>query len=359
VKSIRRMDKKSAYTGKLPRGCVLCEKGAKLVLLVSGKCSSSCCYCPLSKEKRGKDVFYANERRISRIAEAIDEAVLMDALGTGITGGDPLDAIDRTVASIRALKERFGEKHQIHLYTATADPKRINRVARAGLDEIRFHPPVAQWTRLESTAFPDAIAAAKRHGMDVGLEIPVLPDRKTELRSAIGFADAAELDFVNLNELEFSETNWKALRKLGYDVKDDISSGVAGSERLARTLLREDVAVPLHYCSSSFKDGVQLRRRIARRAKNVIKPHEILTDDGTLLKGVVETRAPAKVAAMIRDRFDVSNDLLWVDNQKRRLEVAPWVLEDIAQELKLPCYIVEEYPTADRLEVEREPLTRR
>jgi pyruvate formate-lyase activating enzyme-like uncharacterized protein len=353
------MDKGSAYTGKLPRGCVLCEKGAKLVLLVSGKCSSSCCYCPLSKEKRGKDVFYANERRISKIAEAIEEAVLMDALGTGITGGDPLDAMDRTVASIKALKKRFGEKHQIHLYTATADPERIDSVARAGLDEIRFHPPVAHWTRLKSTAFPEAIAAAKRHGIDVGLEIPVLPDKKVGLRSAIGFADAAELDFVNLNELEFSETNWKALRKLGYDVKDDISSGVAGSERLALSLLKEDVSLPLHYCSSSFKDGVQLRRRITRRAKNVIKPHEILTHDGTLLKGVVETRVPARVAAMIRDRFDVPSYLLWIDKEKKRLEVAPWVLDEIAHKLKLPCYIVEEYPTADRLEVEREPLTRR
>jgi pyruvate formate-lyase activating enzyme-like uncharacterized protein len=39
--------------------------------------------------------------------------------------------------------------------------------------------------------------------------------------------------------------------------------------------------------------------------------------------------------------------------------VAPWVLEEIASELELRSFIVEEYPTADRLEVEREPLRRR
>jgi len=35
------------------------------------------------------------------------------------------------------------------------------------------------------------------------------------------------------------------------------------------------------------------------------------------------------------------------------------VLEEIAPELDLPSCIVEEYPTADRLEVEKIPLKRR
>jgi hypothetical protein len=39
-----------------------------------------------------------------------------------------------------------------------------------------------------------------------------------------------------------------------------------------------------------------------------------------------------------------------------KVEVAPWVLEDIADELGFKCYISEQYPTADALEVERTPL---
>ena len=50
---------------------------------------------------------------------------------------------------------------------------------------------------------------------------------------------------------------------------------------------------------------------------------------------------------------------MWVDEEKERLEVAAWVLEEIAPELELQSFIVEEYPTADRLEVERSPLRRR
>jgi pyruvate formate-lyase activating enzyme-like uncharacterized protein len=361
VSKIKRMPKGSAYTGKLPQGCVLCEKGAKLVLLVTGKCSRRCCYCPLSSAKRGKDVFFANERNVRDVDEAILEAELMDALGTGITGGDPLEAVDRTVESIRALKRRFGKSHHIHLYTSTTDLKKIDRVARAGLDEIRFHPPMNQWSKLNESDFVDAIRRAQRRKLKVGLEIPAVPGRAKDILGAISFADEHELDFVNLNELEFSETNWRSLRALGFDVKEenDISSGVAGSEKLALDLLRVETDVPLHYCSSAFKDGIQLRRRILRRARNVRRPHELMTKDGTLLIGVVETDKVAATAAYIMKKFDLPGRFIWSNPRKKRLEVAPWVLEEIAGELDDRSFIVEEYPTADRLEVERMPLKRR
>jgi pyruvate formate-lyase activating enzyme-like uncharacterized protein len=359
VSTIKRMRKGSAHTGRLPPGCVLCEKGAKLVLLVTGKCLRRCSYCPLSSAKKGRDVFFANERRVRSVDEAIEEAELIDALGTGITGGDPLVVTDRTVQSIRGLKKHFGAKHQIHLYTSTTDGKRISRVARAGLDEIRFHPPAGLWSRLDRTEFAHAVELSKKKGMTTGLEIPVVPGQETGLEAAIAFADSHELDFVNLNELEFSETNWRALRAKGFDVKDDVSAGVGGSEELGLRLLDLDVSVPVHYCSSAFKDGVQLRRRIERRARNVKKPHEIITHDGTLLKGAIDTHEPEEVAKRLIRDHEVPKRLVWVDEEKARLEVAPWILEELAPELGLDCYLVEEYPTADRLEVERTPLKRR
>ncbi len=356
--NIRRIEKRSAYTSRLPDGCKICREGAKLVLLVTGKCSRRCCYCPLSAEKKGKDVFFANERRVSGIDQVIEEAKLMDAKGTGVTGGDPLAAVDRTVKCIEALKAEFGERHHIHLYTSTTDAGAIRRAARAGLDEIRFHPPVSEWRHLGDSEYEKAVSSSRDCGLSVGLEIPVLPDRIAELKAAIAFADARDLDFVNLNELEFSETNWRALRRVGYDVKTDISSAVKGSEALALTLLRMDVSVPLHYCSSAFKDGIQLRRRILRRGKNIRKPHELLTKDGTLIKGVVATESIAATTAWLLKTFGIPGRLVWSDRVKERLEIAPWVLQEIADELPYESYLVEEYPTADRLEVERTPLKR-
>lgn len=353
------MEKGSAFTRSLPDGCKLCREGAKMVLLVTGKCARRCCYCPLSTEKKGKDVFFANERRINVISEMLDEARLMDAKGTGMTGGDPLAAVSRTSECISALKKEFGDSHHIHLYTSTTKEAVIRRVARAGLDEIRFHPPMAIWRRLKESAYAAAVSFSKEEGLSVGLEIPVLPGREADLQAVVAFADDRGLDFVNLNELEFSETNWRALRRVGYDVKTDISSAVMGSEELGRMLLRSEVSVPLHYCSSAFKDGIQLRRRITRRGKNVKKPHEILTEDGTLLKGVIETDSISATTAWLLNKYDIPGRLVWSDHEKDRLEIAPWVLEEIAAELPYASYIVEEYPTADRLEVERTPLKRR
>ncbi len=291
----------------------------------------------------------------------IHEAELMDALGTGITGGDPLEVIDRTVESIKALKKRFGKTHHIHLYTSTTDLKKIDMVALAGLDEIRFHPPMNQWKRLNESDYVYAIKRAQKHKLKVGLEIPAIPGKAGDILCAISFANEHGLDFVNLNELEFSETNWRALRALGFDVKaeNDISSGVAGSEKLALDLLSVKTDVPLHYCSSAFKDGIQLRRRILRRAKNVRRPHELLTKDGTFLIGLIETDKVAATAAYIMKKFDLPGRFVWSNPFKKRLEVAPWILEEIAGELDDPSFIVEEYPTADRLEVERVPLKRR
>jgi pyruvate formate-lyase activating enzyme-like uncharacterized protein len=45
-----------------------------------------------------------------------------------------------------------------------------------------------------------------------------------------------------------------------------------------------------------------------------------------------------------------------LDGGRNRLEIAPWILESIAPSLGRPSFLVEEYPTADGLEVERTRL---
>jgi pyruvate formate-lyase activating enzyme-like uncharacterized protein len=350
----------SAYTGRLPKGCVQCARGSKLVLLVTGKCVYGCYYCPLSFKKKGRAVVYADEMRVRKDADILEEAGAINATGTGVTGGDPLIQPNETTRLIKLLKDNFGERHHIHLYTRSTDLKAIEKVASAGLDEIRFHPPTSVWKDLGESEYAGAIVASRGCGMEAGFEIPAIPGCDKDVRTFLNDAYDVGASFVNLNELEFSESNWRALKKRGFDVKDDVSASVKGSQSMAFRLLRSAPAgLPTHYCSSSFKDGIQLRRRIMRRARNVARPLDILTKDGTLIIGIIETRDPLTLAADLRKRFDIPKKYIESNQEMRRVEIASWILEEIAPELKKRAFIIEEYPTADRLEVEREAIGKR
>jgi pyruvate formate-lyase activating enzyme-like uncharacterized protein len=327
-----------------------------MVLLITGRCDESCYYCPLSREKKGRDVVYANELLVSSEDDVLHEAEMIRATGTGITGGDPLCVPDRTMGYIRLLKSRFGGTHHVHLYTSTVDKVLFEEIEGAGLDELRLHPMVSDWAHPEGLGLEEAVEGLDIH---VGLEVPAIPGEEEGLYNLIKHAERLKLDFVNLNELEFSETNADRLRSKGFEVKDDVSSAVLGSEELALALIRYGgFHLPVHYCSSSFKDKVQLRNRILRRARNVAEDLDVITDEGMLYKGVVETDRYEEVMAFLRERHGVPDHLMRADPARSRVEVAPWVLESLASELPYPCFLVEEYPTADRLEVERAPLNR-
>ena len=87
---------RSYNKGSLPKGCQYCVKGEKLVIFITGKCPRSCYFCPVSDQKYQNDVQFANERPVKDFNDIIEEAREMDALGAGITGGDPLEKLERT-----------------------------------------------------------------------------------------------------------------------------------------------------------------------------------------------------------------------------------------------------------------------
>jgi pyruvate formate-lyase activating enzyme-like uncharacterized protein len=355
---IRNMEKGSLVKGDLPKGCRYCEQGRKMVLLVTGLCKYACFYCPLSEKKSGKEVVYANEKKVEKDEDVIFEAKSIDALGSGITGGEPLEVLDKTLYYIKLLKKEFGDEHHIHLYTALSPDKKIlEDLSEAGLDEIRFHPPVTYWKDLPNSTYDRSFRIALKLGMQVGVEVPALPDYKRELKNLAEYLDELGVHFLNLNELEFSETNWDALKEKGYKIRNDISNAIKGSQWAAQDVLKKThTKMSIHYCSSRFKDGVQLRKRIKRRAKNTKKESDVVTDEGLFIKGIVECDDPKAVYAELKEDFEIPSELIILDEEKNRVEIASWILEEIHKDIEYPCFIVEEYPTADRLEVGRTPL---
>ncbi len=359
----------SKYISPLSPACRMCARGSKMVVLITGLCSAKCFYCPLSAKKKNKDRIFANEWELKDekdIKKLIKEAEYIEAKGAGITGGDPFIVWKRTKNYISILKDNFGSDFHIHLYTCgKINGDKVNELVSMGLDEIRYHPEPLYWSNIDNSPMISSIKKALKTETDVAFEIPVIPGLEKETLLLINWANNHGVKWINLNELEFSETNAKELIKNNFTVKNDISAAVKGSQESAENIIeiisKKDFKIGVHYCSSSFKDGIQLRNRIKRRAKNVAKKYEIITEDGTLLKGIIFSKNVSlnKIYNMVIKKFSIKHNYIFQNKIKNRIEVAAWILEKISSKLKkqgYQCYIVEEYPTADALEVERIPL---
>ncbi len=363
-------------SGGLSEGCAMCVQGKKLVLFVTGICSRDCWYCPLSDAKKNLDVVFANEWKTSGIKDIIREAELCEAEGAGITGGDPLLRVERCVEYIKALKARFGKKFHIHMYITLehATPDNLKLLYDAGLDEIRIHPD------LESGKYWERIKTIASFGWVVGMEIPVIPQLGNETEKAIDYF-LPFIKFLNLNELEQSDTNMDEMAKRGLKAKSMLDYSVEGSHELALMLgAKYESRIPVHYCTTRLKDAVQMANRIKIRAKNAAEKFDIITDEGLLVRGSVyldslkpgfgyrrilesmndKERSDAllklkQARELILKKYRLSSSVLKIDEKKMRLITSAKIAKKIKEE-GLSAAIVTEYPTWDATEIEVEFL---
>jgi len=361
----------SQYLSTLSPACKMCAEGSKMVVLITGNCPAHCFYCPLSTKKQHKDVIYADEWQLENeedVETLLAEAKAIDAHGAGITGGDPLMVPDRTIRYINFLKQHYGSTFHIHLYTSgLVNTQRIPDLIQAGLDEIRFHPEPTYWKKMNQSPLQKVIKQSVSTTAQVAIEIPAIPNMDQEIISLINWADKQKIDYINLNELEFSEQNEEALYTKGYTIKDDLSAAAKGSQETAYQVLTyfetQPVNIGIHYCSSSFKDGIQLTNRMKRRARNIATYHDVITDEGTILKGILEPNSSQTIKDLIHilKTLKLTTKEYYINQEKKRIELHPGILEENIELLRkhqINSYIIEEYPTKDQLEVERIPITK-
>ncbi len=331
----------------LPPGCLICRQGAGLVLFVTGRCERSCFYCPISEERRGQDVVFADEQPVQKMEDILEEARAIRALGTGITGGEPLLRLDYVLECVTALKLEFGPEHHIHLYSGILPKKGVlEKLKQAGLDEIRFHPPVSEWSN--PVGLKEALLEAKASGLEAGVEIPALWSAP-KIVEAVRDADA----FLNLNELEFSETNFAGLIDAGF-LPEDLGCAATGSEDVAKEHFLKS-GIKVHFCPSRFKDAVQLRERLRRRADHTARPFDYVSSEGTIIHGIIE--GDLEKALQILEDLEVPVEMY--SCRDGEIDIAASILEDISEELKCAgCIlsIIEKYPLENGLVVDRIPL---
>ncbi|MCS7127888.1 MAG: radical SAM protein [Sulfolobales archaeon] len=270
--------------GSLPPGCRYCILGGKIVIFITGLCLDNCWYCPISREKFGRKTIYVDEVRAASYSDVIDEAYRVGALGAGITGGDPIIPLDVTINMIRLLKDEFGEGFHIHLYTTgrLIDDNVLEVLESSGLDELRIHPYKAEYIRV--------IERAIEYSFDVVVEVPFIPLRSyvNYIKDLLMKLDGVGVNYVNINEFEVSDSNVEAtllrgLKPLGFTLEGIETPAIEFVKWVLETVKNLNV----HYCTVEFKDRVQYRLRMVRKALTVFGLHEAPTINGTLIS--VET----------------------------------------------------------------------
>ncbi|WP_330630172.1 radical SAM protein [Halocatena halophila] len=328
----------------ISKGCEQCAEGGKMVLFVYGYCDQrDCFYCPLGENRKNVTDVYANERRVESDADVLEEAHRMDALGTSITGGEPQEAMERTCRYLSLLKDEFGEDHHTHLYTGiTGGRENMRRLSEAGLDEIRFHPPLELWGDLHGTEWEEILHIAREEGLTPAFEIPGIRAEPEFLE----FLDEGAAEFCNINEFEMSDGNAKRMKEAGYELRDGHMSAVEGSHGVLETMADHE---RVYFCTSVFKDAAQHRNRLKRMAKNISRPFDTVTDDGTLVYGKTWLSESELEALGVPEEFYAV--------KSEHVELAWWLLEEMVEDGDTAKgEIVEQYPTVNGTVVERTPL---
>jgi pyruvate formate-lyase activating enzyme-like uncharacterized protein len=367
----------SLALGPISPGCRLCHAGRKLVVFVTGECHSSCYYCPISAERRGRDILLANERVILKEAEElVDEARISDSWGASFTGGDPGLVPDRVLRVAALLRKEFGSDYHMHVYVRPSEVlTQYFKTWANYIDEIRFH--------VRNKRELDLVAPALLHHWSVGLEVPVFPLKARNgvlwQRTRIILEEWVKLSrrfevqpWANLNEIEVSETNAALLR--AHDLEGDgyrILGCDEGAKALFDWVVEKDLPLFLHYCSARTKDGKQLPNRLLLRARNVALPFDIIQEDsGLLIRGVIRSKKGSQqsfesLLKLWRSLLVVvEKEDMELDPLKSQILVNPLILDEeenleMLRQVVGPDYIIgfsEEYPTTSRLETSFAPL---
>src|SRR4030042_3184558 len=298
----------------VPEGCKHCVKGKKLVLFITGICPRNCKYCSLSNLRKNKDDIWANERKSRDIKKIFEESIESRADSAGITGGDPLVRLKRTIKYVRELKKRFGKKFHIHIYLPTnlTDREKLRKLSKV-IDEVRFHPAFLcnKEKRLEDI---ERINLAKEFfkKKDIGIEMPMIPDKKQEILDFI-LNIKKDIGFVNLNEFEIGESNFDyvtnkyKLKENGYIISGSKEAGIW----ILKQLEKRNVKIKVHLCTADTKNNYQYKNRLKLHK---ISPFGKKTKDGTVIylvikkdrKKINKNYPKESYLDMIKDRLIIS-----------------------------------------------------
>jgi hypothetical protein len=206
-------------------------------------------------------------------------------------------------------------------------------------------------------------AQAKENYPDklIGFEVPCIPQKEKEIEDLIIFADENNLDFVNLNEYEFTESNFNKLSQKGF-VSILSNAAIEGSKDTAIKVInsvKDKTSITVHFCSSGSKDSIQLVQRFKKRASQIKRPFDQISSEGELEYGrfVVDNKEElVEMIDILENEFDLDEDFREDFESDFSIETAWYVIDEITDLLReyfpnLQAEIIARHP------IENGPIT--
>lgn len=292
------------YTHTLSPGCALCGDGHWSCLFINGICNARCFYCPASQKETGLPM--ANSLTFEHPEEYADYVDRFHIKGVSFSGGEPLLTFERVKKFLQVLHSKTDHAVYTWMYTngLLVSVEKLSALKAGGLNEIRFDLSADDY-KLE--ALEKAVGVIPR----VTVEIPAIPEDLDRTKELIRTLHRMGVDHLNLHQIRCTPFNSRKLVDRGYKFIHGPKVTVLDTELAALELIRysldHDIALPINYCSFTYRhqyQGAGARRRYAGEMK---EPYEDVTSTG-YIRHMKVTGVPEDIEEIHRALINAGTD---------------------------------------------------
>jgi uncharacterized protein len=314
----------------LSPGCRCCGEGTWSCLFINGICNGACFYCPAVQND--KSLPTTNTVEFPNAQDYIDYVELFGFKGIGLSGGEPLLTLDRTLEYLSEIKNNFAGQIHVWLYTngIQLTEKILRQLKDAGLDEIRFDLGAVSYNL-------EKVKPASQYINTVTVEIPAVPEDFPLLCKLLPEMKEAGVQYLNLHQLRCTPHNCNELIKRGYTFLHGPKVTVLESELTALRLLKYSIEnkidLPINYCSFIYKNRYQGIAAQKRHASLIKKPFEDLTCLGLIRSISVKGDSNSIDNLNVSLKSSGSDPILWnLDKQENKISLHPSLSRFIDEE---------------------------
>lgn len=262
------------------KGCRSCQAGRWLCIFLTYRCNAGCpsCPSPLKQKDTVVSVFGNDPSVILRYVRS------KPFNGISFSGGECFLVFDRLMEWLTYFKKRLpGLYYWTYTNGLNADEAKLQKLAAAGLNEIRFNIAA---TGYRSPLILKRIKASLPLFQKVAVEVPSIPADYGELAAVLPHLDAMGVDYLNLHEYILMpdhrayDSGGECLLSSGMQVRYDRNS-LQNTERIRQFCQEQSLRILLNNCSLQKKQNQMLQRRLMMGS--ILKhEYEEVNDEGLL-----------------------------------------------------------------------------